>query len=252
MLQSLKDSTDFGSSKHSSLGRQQKVKNPTAVEAPSPMPLPTERYRNYTHSMTLLALVRHGQTDWNAERRMQGRTDIPLNDRGRAQAVLAAANLCDGRWGRVVSSPMSRARETAEIIASELSLEQPVVYPGLVERDYGVAEGTPVAEFHTRYGSGNPVPDAETINQLIDRVMKTLVSVVEKQPRVPTIVVAHGGIIRELVTQVSAGFLPRPGQRIENGSVTQFELTNSGLSLTNIDPASAISGPDSKTTSNLV
>ncbi|NQD89088.1 histidine phosphatase family protein, partial [Paenarthrobacter sp. CM16] len=68
-------------------------------------------------TLTTFALVRHGQTDWNAERRLQGSTDIPLNDVGREQAREAVAFLSDQQWDTVVASPLSRAAETAEIIA---------------------------------------------------------------------------------------------------------------------------------------
>ncbi|MCD1267441.1 histidine phosphatase family protein [Microbacterium sp. MEC084] len=181
--------------------------------------------------MTLLALVRHGQTDWNAERRIQGRTDIPLNDTGRAQDLLAAEALRDGGWQRIASSTLGRATETAEIIASALGLEPPATHPGLMERDYGVAEGTLVADFHARYDGGVPVPGAETHEELTERALAALAEVVAQEPDAPTIVVAHGGVIRGLLGHASNGALPRPGERIDNASVTLFRMTDDGLVL---------------------
>lgn len=67
--------------------------------------------------LTTFALVRHGQTDWNAQRRLQGSTDIPLNDVGRGQARAAVAVLSGYEWDAIVSSPLSRAAETADLIA---------------------------------------------------------------------------------------------------------------------------------------
>lgn len=180
--------------------------------------------------MTLLALVRHGQTDWNFERRIQGRTDIPLNDTGRAQALLAADALRDGGWKRVASSTLQRASETAQIIADALGLEAPTTYPGLVERDYGVGEGTLVSDFHARYSAGE-VPGGETLEQLAERALQALGSVVSDAPGEPAIVVAHGGVIRALLGIATDGALPRPGERIDNASVTVFRLTSEGLSL---------------------
>mgnify|MGYP000626705443 CR=1 FL=1 len=89
----------------------------------------------------LLYLVRHGETDWNLERRIQGSTDIPLNNTGREQARVTGRLLSSRHWDAIYSSPLSRARETAEIIASEVGLPGPTPVDALVERAYGEAEG---------------------------------------------------------------------------------------------------------------
>ena len=89
----------------------------------------------------VFAFIRHGQTDWNRDDRLQGSSDIPLNDTGRAQALEAAALLRDGGWEVVVSSPLVRARETPQIIADDLGIELGPSYPELVERDYGALRG---------------------------------------------------------------------------------------------------------------
>src|ERR1700744_3579732 len=85
-------------------------------------------------------LVRHGQTDWNAERRTQGWTDIPLNATGREQALDAAAPLAEPRVATVISSDLSRARKPAEPIAARAGVPL-VLEPALRERGFGVAEG---------------------------------------------------------------------------------------------------------------
>ena len=86
--------------------------------------------------MTTLLLVRHGETDWNAARRIQGSSDIPLNDTGRAQARGTATGLAErmavlygGVRPIVVSSDLSRAHETAQIIAAELGTDVSLVFP---------------------------------------------------------------------------------------------------------------------------
>ncbi|WP_104140308.1 histidine phosphatase family protein [Arthrobacter sp. ZGTC131] len=92
-------------------------------------------------TLTTLALVRHGQTDWNAQRRLQGSTDIPLNDVGRGQARDAVAVLSDYEWDAIVSSPLSRAAETADLIAAGLGLGVDRRLPDLAERSFGPAGG---------------------------------------------------------------------------------------------------------------
>ncbi|GAA3660591.1 histidine phosphatase family protein [Microbacterium marinilacus] len=188
--------------------------------------------------MTLLALLRHGQTDWNFERRVQGRTDIPLNDTGRAQALVAADTLRGGDWTRIVASPLRRAEETAEIIASVLELDAPSTHAGLVERDYGQGEGVLVADFFARWGDG-PVPGAETLDELATRAHDAIAEVAAVAPAEPTIVVAHGGLIRSLIGLATDGRLPAPGERLENASVTLFALEDSGLELVQYTTASA-------------
>ncbi|HEX7834200.1 MAG TPA: histidine phosphatase family protein, partial [Pseudolysinimonas sp.] len=99
----------------------------------------------------MFAFIRHGQTDWNRDDRLQGSTDIPLNDAGRAQAHEAAELLRSGDWEAVVSSPLVRARETAQIIADQLRIELGPAYPELVERDYGSLEGESSSEWVARH-----------------------------------------------------------------------------------------------------
>jgi probable phosphoglycerate mutase len=183
--------------------------------------------------VTLLTLVRHGETDWNRDRRIQGSTDIPLNDTGRAQARGAAAALRDQLdissspvEPIIVASDLSRARETAEIIAAELDLPAPRLYATLRERAYGDAEGLDAAEFIRRWGDWHTaeVPGAEPWPHLRERGLRALGSVVRDARRATApaaasvIVVTHGALIRELIRHATAGELPLTGERLANGS----------------------------------
>lgn len=188
--------------------------------------------------MTLLTLVRHGQTDWNLDRRIQGSTDIPLNETGRADARTAAANLADGAHHAIYSSPLLRARETAEIISAELGLGAPVLVPDIREREFGEGEGMLVSEYMETYGGWHSeVPGAETLEDVAERALRALDAIARDSRRRSTpvaesvVVVAHGGVIRSLIDHVSGGTLPRVGDQILNGSAHRFEAAPGVLRL---------------------
>lgn len=201
--------------------------------------------------MTTLFLIRHGETDWNRDRRIQGATDIPLNDTGRQQARTAAAELGTRLDTRhpvgVVASDLSRARETAGIIADELGLSAPSVYPALRERAYGVAEGMQIHEFHERFGASHRggVPDAEEPAQLRVRALGALHAVVADLRRVTApgpgtlVIVSHGGLIREVIGHASGDELPLEGERLGNGSIHELLYERDRLRLLSYAPIAA-------------
>jgi broad specificity phosphatase PhoE len=96
-------------------------------------------------------LARHGETDWSLEKRMQGRTDIPLNATGEAQAEALAGALAGLKIDRIVSSPLKRAARTAEIIVNRLGLGANFD-SGLAERSFGEAEGLCRPEILEKFG----------------------------------------------------------------------------------------------------
>src|SRR5207253_901529 len=102
-------------------------------------------------SERIICLARHGETEWNRIGRWQGATDIPLSDVGRAQARLLAERLRDRRIARVHASELSRARETAEIVAAHLGVPAPTTDRRLGERGYGAFEGLTRVECEERH-----------------------------------------------------------------------------------------------------
>jgi broad specificity phosphatase PhoE len=140
--------------------------------------------------MTTLLLVRHGETDWNAERRWQGHADVPLNDRGREQAMQLAEQLAGERVDAIYTSDLGRARETAEIVGARLGV--PVVsVPELREIDVGSREGT--------IGDQGDLPwDGEPHEAHAERILRAVHRIAADHPGERVVVVTHGGSMRRV------------------------------------------------------
>jgi broad specificity phosphatase PhoE len=182
--------------------------------------------------MTELYLVRHGETEWNAARRIQGRTDIPLNDTGRAQARQAAELLARRRWQGVYTSPLGRAHETARIIADRLGLAGVTDIDALVERDYGEAEGMGFDEIEALYREGVRAPGQETREEVAARVVPALLELAERHPGERLVIVSHGGAIRAVLQTAEPG---TRHPRITNASVHSFRVEDGALRLIAFD-----------------
>jgi probable phosphoglycerate mutase len=182
--------------------------------------------------MTTFTLVRHGQTDWNLQKRIQGSTDIPLNDTGREQARATAESLADRHWDGIVASPLSRARETAQIIADRLDLGEPELVPALVERAYGDVEGMDAARLREAFpDSTAPVPGRERRSEVVRRAVPALETLAEEHPGQSLIVVTHGGVIGSLIRYITEKALPAQGHAIENGSAHEVRVEDGHLAI---------------------
>jgi uncharacterized phosphatase len=147
-------------------------------------------------TLTTFALIRHGQTDWNAQRRLQGSTDIPLNDVGRGQARDAVAALSGYEWDAVVSSPLSRAAETADLIAAGLGLTVTRRVPELTERDFGPCEGLQDGPELDALRTPDGFRGAESDDEAAARGLAALEALAEEFGGSRVLVVAHGTLIR--------------------------------------------------------
>jgi len=191
--------------------------------------------------MTDLYLVRHGETEWNRLRRIQGLTDIPLNDTGREQARRTGMLLTRRPIARVYASPLGRARETAEIIATELGLPEPELRTEFVERNYGAAEGMGFYDMDLKYPPGTDVPGRESREDVAARVIPALQAIAAAHPGEQIVVVSHGGAIRAaLMTAEPAGGFAA----ITNGSVHSFHVDGDDLHLVAFDDPIEIASTD--------
>ncbi|MFB2582655.1 histidine phosphatase family protein [Herbiconiux sp. P15] len=182
--------------------------------------------------MTTFTFVRHGQTDWNFQKRIQGRTDVPLNETGREQAREAAEQLAGRRWDGIVASPLSRARETAEIIAEQLGLPAPEIVGALQERSYGEVEGLDAVGIAERFPDPlAPVPGRERRSDVVKRVLPALEALAEEHPGESLIVVSHGGVIASLLRYVTEKKLPEKAHAIPNGSAHDFVIEAGEVSI---------------------
>ena len=171
--------------------------------------------------MTHLALIRHGTTDWNAAQRVQGHTDIPLNDTGRSQAKALAARLQGEKWDRIYASDLSRARETAEIVAAAVGL--PVqIDERLREMSCGQLEGTTEADRVARWGRDWRALDLgiESKSSITERGLAFVHSILAKHPDERVLVVSHGALLRLTVKELVPGEGSR--ERLHAASFTEL------------------------------
>lgn len=155
-----------------------------------------------------LILWRHGRTAWNAERRFQGQTDVPLDDMGRRQAAHAAELLATLSPDRIVSSDLARARETAEALGERVGLDV-ATHEGLRETFAGDWEGLTRQELEEAYGdelarwsAGSDVRPGggETRREVAARMVQVIDAVLTESAPGETIVIAtHGGAARAAI-----------------------------------------------------
>ena len=152
--------------------------------------------------MTRILLARHGETDWNLQRRVQGHSDTPLNETGRAQALALAETLAGAELDAIYSSDLARARETARVVAERLGLSVSVL-PELRERNFGTWEGLTDTEILARFpqAKSGSWGDAETKEEMTERVLGALRRIAAAHPGGRVLVVTHGGPVRSLLIE---------------------------------------------------
>jgi len=179
--------------------------------------------------MTLLALLRHGETAWSAERRIQGRADLPLSDAGRA-ALAARALPAACRGMRIVTSPLARCVETAALLGAPHAPRE----PRLIEMDWGRWQGERLDELRARLGAAMRENEdrgldfrpegGESPREVLARVSRWLSTVSE-----PTLAVTHRGVIRAVLVAATGWDLRgAPPAKLDWSAFHLFRLAADG------------------------
>jgi len=190
--------------------------------------------------MLHLMLVRHGVTEWNAQRRYQGQTDVPLSGLGMRQAELVAGRLAGEKIDAVYASDLSRAWETARIIAWESGLE---VFPEqrLRELKFGILEGLTFDEAEAQHPEmiaawledfNNTPGGAETIQGFNQRIVSLLDDLKGKHDEQVVLLVGHGGSLSEILRVVlGLSWEKRWYLEIENASLSEVLISDDYISI---------------------
>jgi probable phosphoglycerate mutase len=178
---------------------------------------------------TRIAIIRHGTTAWNKAGRLQGHSDIPLDDEGREQARKLGQRLIGGPWDLVYSSQLQRAKETARIVAEAIAHPNALLEDiRLREAGGGLIEGTTEEERIAQWGPEWKQMDlgAETTPEVIARGLEFFNELLATHAGKNILIVSHGGFIRKMISHL----VPEaPHQEmLKNTAVT--ELLHSGNS----------------------
>lgn len=147
-------------------------------------------------------VIRHGQTDWNIQRKIQGKSNIPLNEEGIKQAGIAKENLKNQKIDMIICSPLDRAKKTAEIINENLKLPL-IINEKLSERNFGIYEGRTSDEIEKWrdmliYDLNEKVEDGECIQEFFKRVHTFLDEINKDYSDKNILLVTHGGVARAI------------------------------------------------------
>lgn len=168
-----------------------------------------------------ICLIRHGETDWNDLGKIQGRTDIPLNSKGKIQAKETNSYLMNRRFDLIITSPLSRAKETGEIINRALQL--PIyTMDKFIERNYGDAEGLTREERAQNYVNGQ-IPNLERIEDLQERIVSGLKDIIQSYPNKKIILVAHGAVINAILALLSDSKIGSGKTKLLNACISNLE-----------------------------
>lgn len=166
--------------------------------------------------------ARHGQTQWNKDNRVCGRTDLPLTEKGKEQARKLAENLATEKIDIIISSPLQRAIQTSKIVAKQFGCDV-LVDERLIEQDYGVYEGVDRKDegfLNNKRNFAYKYPNGESMMQVAARVYPLIEELKEQYSTKNVLLICHGGVCRVLKTYF---------QDMTNDEYFNYSLENAGF-----------------------
>ena len=170
--------------------------------------------------MNELFLIRHGETNWNKEGKIQGISDIELNENGIRQAVKTAEILANYNWDFIYSSPLKRASKTARIISEATGVSGIRKAKELIEFNFGKTEGMDILSRKEKYPDRALIPEAESIEDFRFRIRKCLSSISNRHESKRIIIVSHACLIMEALDIFSYGVINGRKIRLKNLSIS--------------------------------
>jgi uncharacterized phosphatase len=174
--------------------------------------------------------IRHGETDWNKLGKLQGREDIPLNEAGIEQVREASRYFTPFVWDEIISSPLSRAKQTAEIIAEKAAIKNIREDLGLIERDMGEVSGMTMEERRRAFPDGK-FGGMEPLEKMQSRVLNCLLTYTKEFPGKNIIVVSHGAAINSILSYLSNGEVGTGKTLLNNACLSLLEYDGKKFSI---------------------
>ena len=178
----------------------------------------------------ILYVVRHGQTEWNVQKRVMGRVDAPLTEVGLEQAQEVSDKLKNIQIDLIICSPLKRAKQTAEIINKNRNV--PIIYDDrIIERYFGMIEGVLIDSIsfndYWDYYKNLDDNDIETMHEMFDRIYNFLDDIKEKYKDKKILLVTHGGVGMPMncyfQNDIPKGSLRELGFQLKNCELKEYE-----------------------------
>ena len=190
----------------------------------------------------MLFLIRHGETEWNKQKRRQGRRDVPLNEDGRAQMRRCGELLSSLSVDAILTSPLSRAVESAEILSEHLGFEKNDIRrePGFIERDFGDIDGMTQAELRAYRARGGNQEHIEPLYQVRSRMMQAILQVARQKKHRHVLIVSHSAAIKSVFARLyGKPELQRKATRNAGVSIIEYKGGRLHPRAFNLDPEEA-------------